>query len=147
MNTTKVINGTTFHDETPIEVCNILNDAISSSRSKRVRIFLGDRETGKDWNEFHDTIGYVSRSTGLSKIPLIIHNTRSIGGGTILDNCIVKITVDKKTVYQHPKYHCPIVIKDCSVIDTENNKVIANCKDAEMTKRIFDYLKGTRNNY
>ena len=77
----------------------------------------------------------------------MIHNTRSTGGGAILDHCIVKITVDKKTVYQHPKYHCPIVIKGCSVIDTEDNKVIANCKDAEMAKRYFDYLKGTRNNY
>ena len=144
---TKVINGTTFHDETPIAVCNILNDAISSRRLKRIRIFFGDKETGKDWNEFYDNIGYVGRSTGLIKIPLMIHNTRSTGGGAILDHCIVKITVDKKTVYQHPKYHCPIVIKDCSVIDTKNNKVIANCKDAEMTKRIFDYLKGTRNNY
>ena len=144
---TKVINGTTFHDETPIAVCNILNDAISSRRSKRIRIFFGDRETGKDWNEFYDTIGYVGRSTGLIKIPLMIHNTRSTGGGAILDHCIVKITVDKKTVYQHPKYHCPIVIKGCSVIDTEDNKVIANCKDAEMAKRYFDYLKGTRNNY
>ena len=144
---TKVINGTTFHDETPIAVCNILNDAISSRLSKRIRIFFGDKETGKDWNEFYDTIGYVGRSTGLIKIPLMIHNTRSTGGGAILDHCIVKITVDKKTVYQHPKYHCPIVIKDCSVIDTEDNKVIANCKDAEMAKRYFDYLKGTRNNY
>ena len=144
---TKVINGTTFHTETPIAVCNILNDAISSRLSKRIRIFFGDKETGKDWNEFYDTIGYVGRSTGLIKIPLMIHNTRSTGGGAILDHCIVKITVDKKTVYQHPKYHCPIVIKDCSVIDTEDNKVIANCKDAEMAKRYFDYLKGTRNNY
>ena len=144
---TKVINGTTFHDETPITVCNILNDAISSRLSKRIRIFFGDKETGKDWNEFYDNIGYVGRSTGLIKIPLMIHNTRSTGGGAILDHCIVKITVDKKTVYQHPKYHCPIVIKGCSVIDTEDNKVIANCKDAEMAKRYFDYLKGTRNNY
>ena len=144
---TKVINGTTFHDETPITVCNILNDAISSRLSKRIRIFFGDKETGKDWNEFYDTIGYVGRSSGLIKIPLMIHNTRSTGGGAILDHCIVKITVDKKTVYQHPKYHCPIVIKGCSVIDTEDNKVIANCKDAEMAKRYFDYLKGTRNNY
>lgn len=144
---TKVINGTTFHAETPIEVCNILNDAISSIHSKRIRIFLGDRETGKDWNEFHDTIGYVGRSTGLTKIPLILHNKRSTGGVAILDDCIVKITVDKKTVYQHLKYHCPIVINGCSVIDTEDNKDIANCKDAETAKRIFDYLKGTRNNY
>ena len=144
---TKVINGTTFHAETPIEVCNILNDVITSRRSKRIRIFLGDKETGKDWNEFFDNIGYVVRSTGLSKIPLMIHNIRSTGGSAILDDCIVKITIDKKTVYQHPKYHCPIEIKGCSVIDTEDNKDISNCKDAETAKRIFDYLKGTRNNY
>ena len=144
---TKVVNGTTFHAETPIKVCNILNDAISSRCSKRIRIFLGDRETGKDWNEFFDNIGYVGRSTGSSKIPLMIHNTRSTGGCAILDDCIVKITVDKKTIYQHPKYHCSIIVDGSSVIDTEDNKVIANCKNAETAKRYFDYLKGTRNNY
>ena len=77
----------------------------------------------------------------------MIHNTRSTGGCAIFDDCIVKITVDKKTIYQHPKYHCSIIVDGSSVIDTEDNKVIANCKNAETAKRYFDYLKGTRNNY
>ena len=144
---TKVINGTTFHDETPIAVCNILNDAINSRQSKRIRIFLGDSETGKDWNEWYDTIGYIGRSCGPVKIPLMIHNTRSHGGGAVLDHCIVRITIDKKTVYQHPNYHCPIEINGRSIVDTEKNKVIANCKDEMSAKRQCDFLKGTRNNY
>ena len=105
------------------------------------------RASSDKFNHLFVICCYLSRSTGTSKIPLIIHNIRSAGGGAILDDCIVKITIDKKTVYQHPKYHCPIVINGCSVIDTEDNKDIANCKDAETAKRIFDYLKGTRNNY
>lgn len=98
---TKVINGTTFKVSTPDKVCNILNDAMISRR--RLKLMYGNLETGKSWNEEYDIIGYVGRSTGNSKIPLLIANSRSMGGGAILDDCILKIT-DVKTgqcLYKH----------------------------------------------
>ena len=96
----KVINGTSFNENTPNDVCNILSNAINSR--KRLKLYYGDIETGRNWNEEHDIIGYIGRSTGTNKIPLLIHNSRSIGGGAILDNCIIKIveTETGRTLYK-----------------------------------------------
>lgn len=103
----KVVNGISFDQRTPNQVCNILAN-YCGNRNQRVRLFYGDTTTGKDWFECYDTIGYIGRSTGTIKIPLLIATSRSLGGGAILDHCIVKITIDKQTVYKHPNYHAPI---------------------------------------
>ena len=95
----KVVDGISFHPETPDKVCRILAN-YCGDRNQRVRIFLGDNETGKDWLEVWKTIGYIGRSTGIHKIPLMILRKDSLGGGAILDDCIVKITVDKQIVYR-----------------------------------------------
>jgi len=95
-------SGTCYHAETPQAVISALESARVGNY--RIRIFLGDTNTGKDWGEENDVIGYIGRSMGRIKIPLLIHNTRSTGGGGILDHCIVKIMKGKRTVYQHPKY-------------------------------------------
>lgn len=74
----------------------------------RVRLHYGDRETGRDSLQEHDVEGRISRSTGPKHIPLLIHNTRSAGGGHLLDDNIVKIRTTGQRVsvlYQHPKYH------------------------------------------
>lgn len=75
---------------------------------KRVRFHWGDTKTGRDWGDTYDVCGTVGRTSGIQKIPLLIHNSRSRGGGAILDHCIVKITESsgaKKVLYQHPNYH------------------------------------------
>lgn len=100
----KVINGTSYHSETSDKVISILEHC----RINKLRIIVdyGDIETGKSWNECFDIIGYIGRSTGLNKIPLLVYNSRSMGGGGLLDDRIIKITTSKgKTVlYQHPNY-------------------------------------------
>jgi len=101
----KVVNGTSYNARTNPIVVQILENARLSHR--RLRLFYGDRQTGKDWNEQFDVFGYVGRSTGSVKIPLLIHNKRSMGGGSILDHSIVKITDSRGKVilWQHPLYH------------------------------------------
>ena len=44
---------------------------------------------------------------GPVKVPLLIANSRSIGGGAILDFCIVRIrtAAGGRVLYQHPAYH------------------------------------------
>ena len=92
----KIINGTSYHIETPIEVVKVLEYA----RANDIRIILnyGNTKTGKSWNEEHDikgyvgrATGYVGRSTGSNKIPLLIYSKRSFGGGSILSHCILSI--------------------------------------------------------
>lgn len=121
----KVYNGTWYCFDTPDRVIQILDNAMKNH--ERIRVFYGDADTGCDWCEFFDTIGYVGRSTGYMKAPLLLNNSRSIGGTSILDGSIVKITIDKVVVYQHLNYHL-----DESKLDGLNDKQI-------------DFLKGKRN--
>lgn len=98
--------GLWFSTETEQEIKDIIVQLYHSK--KRVRFYWGDAKTGKDYGDVYDVSGTVGRSTGTQKIPLLIHNSRSRGGGGILDNCIVKITESsgaKKVLYQHPNYH------------------------------------------
>ena len=101
----KTTNGTTYHDETPDEVIRVLESA-RQNRS-RLHISLGDTASGRDWLEEFESHGYVGRSMGPVKVPLLIANTRSLGGGSILDHCIVRIreSAGGRVLWQHPDYH------------------------------------------
>lgn len=100
----KVVDGTSYHADTPDKVINILEE----SRKNKTRLILdyGDRTTGQSWGERYDIKGHIGRSTGEVKIPLLIYNARSMGGGGVLDNSIVKISAAKggRVLYQHPDY-------------------------------------------
>ena len=100
----KTRNGTSYHDETSDEMMTLLESI--RARDVRVRFHWGDTVTGEDWGDKWDVKGKIGRSMGPSKIPILVHNSRSMGGGAILDHCIVKITETRggKVLYQHPKY-------------------------------------------
>lgn len=99
-----------YHEETSPEVISALERARIGKR--RVKIYLGDTATGRDWNEENDTIGYVGLSRGANaRYPILVYNKKSCGGGSLLDNCIVKIKESKggRVLYQSPKYQAPII--------------------------------------
>lgn len=104
----KVINGTSYDERTPDQIIRVME----SARANRTRLHISLGETsgpniGRDWLDEFETYGYVGRSTGPIKVPLIVANTRSLGGGPILDHCIVRIrlSVGGQVLYQHPSYH------------------------------------------
>jgi len=53
-----------------------------------------------------DMCGYVSRSGGQYKVPIVLYNKRAMGGAHILDHRIIKIQTSRggKVLYQHPCY-------------------------------------------
>lgn len=107
----KVVNETYYDKRTPDEVIRVLENARAGHY--RLHISLGetdndDGQLGRDWLEENMSFGYIGRSTGPHKIPLLVHNTRSFGGPALLDHCIVRIrrtTGSKRVLYQHPQYH------------------------------------------
>lgn len=106
-----VVNGTTYGGQTPKEVIKILDEFHRSAHrhpGARLRLTYGDPDTGHAWGGEPDT-GYIGRSTGTVKIPLVIHNRRSMGGGGVLDHCIVRIELAAggHVLWQHPKYQPP----------------------------------------
>lgn len=145
----QIVNGTAYHEETCQEVINILEN-VRHNRS-RIRVFFGDTITGEDWKEENDIIGYIGRSTGSIKIPLLVKNSSSYGGGALLDHCIVKITVDKMTVYKHENYHLgELFITESGITEYPFSvfvdlKCQANFKTKEKAENYILFLKGERN--
>lgn len=95
--------GTFFHIDTPDAVITALETV--REVGERVRIFIGytapyvartaqeDRlaRIGEAWPEENDVSGYIGRTTGPVKSPILIHNRRSTGGGIISTDCILAI--------------------------------------------------------
>ncbi len=82
--------------------------ALESARhsGERVRIWLGNAETGEAWPEEWEVLGRVGRSTGPTRAPLLIPNARSCGGGAISTNYVVAVrrTSDRAWLYRHPTF-------------------------------------------
>jgi hypothetical protein len=139
-------DATAYHKDTPMEVRRVLDNVMISR--DRIRIFYG--EDGKDWHEDFDIMGYVSRSTGNIKIPLLIHNSRSIGGGAILDHRIVKIMEGYRILYQHPKYNAgefselPSDLGDYHTNVYIDGKLHARFKKPGQARRWIDFMTGKR---
>jgi hypothetical protein len=77
------------------------------SSKRRVRVWLGDRETGSDWREENDVTGFIGRSAGEFKVPLLLATRHSSGGSHLLDYCIVKIVVFGVVGWTAPNYKPP----------------------------------------
>lgn len=99
-------SGTYYHVETPRAVIDSLERAMDTGA--RLRLFVGDPKTGRDWCEEFEVCGTVGRSMGPIKIPLLIKTPRSTGGGAIMDDNILRIMCGRCEWYRHPKYQAPI---------------------------------------
>lgn len=99
-------HATAFHPETSVEVRMILERYRKTGR--RLRIWYGDPETGRDWLEETDVVGYVSRSSGPVRVPILL-TEGLIGGPAILDRNIVKLAdaQSRCVLWQHPLYRTP----------------------------------------
>lgn len=135
----------TLNEKTSSRVATLLNNL--SMSQQRIRLVYGETTTGKDWLEEYDVIGIIGRSTGAKQIPLLIKNSRSIGGGSILDHCILKIVdvKSKRVLYQHEKYITPsfeigflAITGQYSV--TVDGKVQANFKTEKQAQNYVDFM-------
>lgn len=117
---------------------------------KRVRLWLGDPETGKNWHEENDVIGSIGRSMGPIRIPLLIATSRSMGGGGISTDCIMRLMVNGREVYRHPKYvEAVYTMEDSDLPEYATNVKIdgelhARFKTREKAERWVAFMKGER---
>lgn len=105
-------SGTYYHKDTPHGVIQALEHAREIGR--RIRVDLGDPDTGKSWMEENDVEGYVGRSCGMVKVPLLLFNRRSTGGGSLLTDHILRIRLtshkssrESRVLYQAENYVQP----------------------------------------
>lgn len=112
----------------------------------RIRVWYGDTLSGTAWPEENDVLGYVGRSTGQNKIPLLIHNSRSNGGGGILRDRIVRIDSIShrgRPLYQHGTFNTGF----WQVIGLElfyNGEVWRRFKTADAAVRCMEFMQGKR---
>lgn len=100
----EIVGGTYYHVETPAGLIALL-ERVRQDRTQRVLIILGDTATGIPWEEEPER-GYIGRSIGPHKMPLLIKTNRSLGGGTVLDHCILQVRESRggKVLWTHPSY-------------------------------------------
>ena len=99
-----IVDGTYYDIRTNVEVVRILESLRASQQ--RVAFIYGDATTGRAWGDVE--LGRIGRSTGTKKIPLVIHNIASTGGGSLLDACVIGIRESRaphRWLYKHPKYN------------------------------------------
>lgn len=97
-------NGHCYHAGTNFKVVSALEKAWY--KKERIKVYFGDVQTGKSWNEEYGIMGYIGFSTGKIKIPLLVANKNSIGGGALLDHRIIKIreSKGKHVLYQSENF-------------------------------------------
>lgn len=121
---------------------------------RRVRIWLGDTETGKAWNEEYDVTGYIGLSRGKVKVPLLINNVSSCYGSPVLVHCLIRIDDIKtrKTLWKTDNFHVEEMTvresPDKATLYTwevwQNGSNIANFKTEKQAERYVAFLKGER---
>jgi len=139
-----------YNPETPEEVKQILESRLH--KDKRIRLFFGDIQTGEDWEEEFDTMGYIGKSTGWKPILILVNNKRSTGGGGILTHCIVKITENGRVLYQNKNYHQskheiqPSDLSEYAEMVLFDGDIQVRFVKPRQGKRYVDFIEGKRNN-
>lgn len=140
-----------FNRHTPEGVMNTLNKLYDMSPRKRVRIFYGDAETGMDWHETYDVMGYIGRCMGEKPFPILVHDIRSCGGTAILTANIVKITCGHDVLWRHPSYNnrLTFMVTGDGAYDIMDGKnvVLFHSDDQNKAARMFKFMKGDSNRF
>lgn len=123
----------------------------------RVRIWYGDRETGRAWNEEHNIMGTISRSGGADwKIPILVSYSRSRGGEGLWMSSIIRIDNIKehRTLWKVDNFH----IEEFNIKQRDDLEYIweveqliegkwvsvARFKTERQAQRWVDFMKGER---
>lgn len=139
-----------FNEKTAPQVQNAIKHA--HAHGLRVRVFLGDPETGEAWPEEWDVMGTIGRSMGPQKIPLLINNRRSMGGGGLLDSCIVGLALTNGGgwLYKHPAFNpgtwetVPAVSPGYCEGVARNGTLHAQFKKPGQAARYVAFMRGER---
>ena len=138
--------------------------AIQRAREEhtRIRIWLGDTETGLAWNEETDVLGYVGTTTGNIKSSILVFKQTSYGGSLISTNKVLRIdnTFYKTTLYQDKNFHTTkFYVRETPKDDSMYNEdyafqlyelidgkvaVHAQGKTQEKMEKLRDFLTGKR---
>lgn len=140
---------TFFQANTPEAVKTVLEH--SRKTGAKLRIFLGNTDTGRAWLDEFETVGRVGRSMGPQQVPLLIVGN-SGGGGAISTSSIVRISCAHtlRPLYSHPSFNVtPLEVRAGTVAgypsevwDTEKNDCVARFKTAKKAAQWVAFMRG-----
>ncbi|AFH21294.1 hypothetical protein CR3_gp129 [Cronobacter phage CR3] len=124
------------------------------NRGDRVRVWYGNTETGESWLDEYDVTGKIGRSMGEQKIPLLVKNSRSYGGGALLDSSIIRIDSinSRRTLYKHPNFNTGNLVQCApnsadyveAVARHGGDELIAQFKKPGQAARWIAFMNGER---
>ena len=124
---------------TPDQVKRVLVGAMNNRQ--RVRLFLGDPDTGRDWCEEMETMGYIGVSSGRLKVPILLPTKRSRFGPQISTDRVLKIKIEGRIVYQSPRYQVPeLEVRGREVL--RDGQVIARHKSESKAQSWVRFMRG-----
>ena len=149
----KIVNGTAYHKDTPMEVVAVLE--ASRQHDIRIRLLLRRRRDRPRLDGRVRDDGSCRQERGTDQDPDPSEATEQ-QRGPHSDDCIVKITAHGETLYQHPKYHQPsLSLRPCDDPEmiklgytTEvlmDDKVVARFATEAQAQRWISFMKGERN--
>ncbi len=132
----------TFHANTIQPIKDALQ-RLNGNRA-RVRLFYGDTVTGRSWMDEWMVMGHVGNTTG-DRSPILVHNSRSLGGGALLDHCIIGIRSKGGWIYKHPLFHTPEMTTDGLKVFVDQHKgYTRGFKTVEARDRWLQWMRGER---
>jgi hypothetical protein len=140
-------SGTCYHADTPDTVVGILETLRQTGR--KVRLFYGDVQTGQSWFEEYDVIGFIGRSLGPIKVPLLVP-MGDCGGPALLDHCIIRIDTPRKVLYQHETFRVgdvTLLNGACQALPWEvciDQRVQARFQAKQLAQQYSDFIQGKR---
>jgi hypothetical protein len=130
------------------QLLNALTYAHANKRGRRMRFYYGDVKTGLCWNDSYDVMGYVSNSTGETAGLILLNNRRSMGGGILLDHCIIRVdcTTTRTTLYKHPDFHTGLERDENAIYNVKDGikSLLVIFGEASKAKAYFDFMEGKR---
>ena len=125
--------------------------------SGRYRIWYGDTQTGRSWNEEYDVTGEIERTNGHFKVPVLLHDRRSTYGDAILVRNISRIDKisTKTTVWKHKNFHVEKLYLETTedknypyaVMQLKDSGALGNVasfKTEDQAERCVDFMYGRR---
>lgn len=108
----------------------------------RIRVWYGDYNTGKSWDEENDTIGFVRKISG-GNTPILVSYKSSTCGSMLLTKNIIKIidTISKKILYIHPEFKQSLFTNE-GVKVLKDGSIYANCYSEEGAIRLMNFMNG-----
>lgn len=103
----KVCNGIFFDPATPDDLVRLLEGWYRSNA--RLTFDFGDTDTGESWGDTYDVSGYIGRTTGTIKSPILVNNKRSMGGPILSTNRILTVRPSNKKHGDYLLYQAPVL--------------------------------------